>query len=159
MNNYRKHLDKTKFDLEEILTVTNCDFELGGIMNPFNQIGEGHILYENCKNLFPSFPYISRLDIQSYIYKDSFDQIFNNLQKEIISEISILVTTDSPYLIKSIDAQKFTGNELENLKEFQFYQKTVALHLCGLGDTLLDAFNKILSRFIGNEKLSQSMFK
>ncbi|MDG2448958.1 MAG: hypothetical protein P8M34_04955, partial [Saprospiraceae bacterium] len=38
LNNYRKHFDKTKYDLEEIFIVTESDYELGGIMNPFNQM-------------------------------------------------------------------------------------------------------------------------
>jgi len=148
LNNYRKHLDKTKFDLEEIFMVTSSDFELGGIMNPFNLMDGTTSMYEECKNHFSSFPYLSRIDIKTKIYQNHLDQILINLINEIVTEISDLQKVQNPQILESISENGFNIRDIDQLKEQRLYQKTVSLHLCGYGNIILDAFNKVLKEYM-----------
>lgn len=148
LNNYRKHFDKTKFNLEEIFIVTESDYELGGIMNPYNQMNIPEKVYEICKSSIPAFPYATRIDIKEIIYQQSVDALLENLLSEIKSEITQLFEQGNRYVQEAISERKFSLQILESIKTYSFYQKVVALHLCGYGLLISDSFNNILSKYL-----------
>ena len=148
LNNYRKHFDKTKYNLEEIFIVTESDYELGGIMNPYNQMTVPTSLYELCKSKIKAFPYATRLDLKELIYESSVNNIFETLIDEIHNEMNDLLESGNEHIRESISEGKFNVQNLEVFKSFQFYQKSIALHLCGFGDLIIDTFNNILTRYL-----------
>ena len=148
LNNYRKHFDKTKYNLEEIFIVTESDYELGGIMNPYNQMNIPSKVYDLCKSSIPAFPYATREDIKEIVYKQSVDNLFQGLLSEIFSEITHLFEKGDKFIKEAISEQKFSLQCLESIKVFPFYQKVVALHLCGFGTVISDSFNKMLSQYL-----------
>lgn len=148
LNNYRKHFDKTKYDLEEIFIVTESDYELGGIMNPFNQMTISNTLYDLCKAEIKAFPYATRLDLREIIYESSVKRIFNGLLNEIFKEITEILEGGNENIRQCISEKTFSVQNLEFFKTFQFYQKSVALHLCGFGDVVIDTFNQILEKYL-----------
>ncbi|MEE9371784.1 MAG: hypothetical protein V3V00_01900 [Saprospiraceae bacterium] len=148
LNNYRKHFDMTKFNLEEIFIVTESDYELGGIMNPFNQMSISSTLYNLCKSSIQSFPYVTRLKIKELIYQPSLEDIFMSLKNELFEELAALQQSSNEPIRESISQGFFNIQNLDLLKTFHFYQKTVALHLCGFGEVINDTFNNILNEYL-----------
>ena len=148
LNNYRKHFDKTKFNLEEIFIVTESDYELGGIMNPFNQMSIPGEVYDLCKSSIPAFPYATRLDLKELIYQSKINSLFEGLLMEIYSDLSALYDEGNQWILEATTEKKFSLQGLDGLKTHGVYQKTVALHLCGFGNVIFDSFNKVLSRFL-----------
>jgi len=133
--------------------VTSGDFELGGIMNPYNDIYNVSELLPKCKSLISSFPYISRNQIKTAVYKSPFDQIFYNLKEEITSDLLHLKQSKNLYILESIADNCFSIKTLKSLKNHFLYQKILALHLCGFGEFLQDAFNNILEYFLNKDAL------
>jgi hypothetical protein len=148
LNNFRKHLDRSKYDLEEIFMVTTSDFELGGIMNPYNEFGNVSQSMIEYRSLFSSYPYLSRLQIKTSIYEKELEEIVTNLEKEIISDFERLQKDHHPLILHSMANSSFTVATVKALQNHLFYQKAIALHLCGIGDILLDTFNYILDKYL-----------
>ncbi len=152
LNNYRKHFDKTKYDLEEIFIVTESDYELGGIMNPFNQMSIPNEIYDLCKTSISAFPYATRFDLQELIYRQKVELLFEELLYEITTEMKTLLESGNEFLQEAVVENKFTLQILDSVKVHPFYQKVVALHLCGFGNVIFDSFNKILQKYIADKK-------
>ncbi len=140
-------MDRSKYSLEELFLVSESDFELGGIMNPFNEMQDTSRPESDFKSLFTSWPYLSRHDIKICIYKPSLEEIFEKLVNEILRHLAILRESNNPHILESLTEGGFTIPRLKHLQDHVFYQKTLALHLCGFGDVVLDAFNRILRKF------------
>lgn len=150
LNNYRKHLDRSKYNLDEIFMATPDDFELGGILNPFNEMGSIQSLVHRYCGYFTSYPYLTRNDIKSHVYSFDFNSILTRLKDEAVEELNELQLKENHEVLEGIEANKFTVKNLKQLQEERFYHKTLSLHLCGFGDVMLDAFNRILARLTSN---------
>ena len=141
-------MDRSKYTLDEIFLVTEKDFELGGIMNPFNTIDGALPKSVHLHALFPSWPYLTRGDIKAKIYMPPFDEIFLKLENEIIHHLKILKQTGDSIFLECLSKGSFTIPTLKHLEKQVFYQKVIALHLCGFGDVMLETFNRMLTKYL-----------
>jgi len=140
-------MDRSKYSLDELFLVSESDFELGGIMNPFNLMQDISRSESEIAHHFSSWPYVSRNDIKMIVYRPSLDEIFENLEGEVLCHLSLLRESQNPYILQSLTEGSFSLTALKPLQEHVFYQKTLALHLCGFGEVVLHAFNIILDKF------------
>ena len=151
LNNYRKHFDKTKNNIEEIFIIAESDYELGGIMNPFNLMQIEPETYEAVKQGIHTFPYVTRIDLYRIIYSKKSKEISRNIIKEILTDFRS--SLDSCEGLKmAISKNAFCEESSELLKNNVVYQKLVSLHLCGYGLKLIDTFNFFLAIYFKRKR-------
>jgi len=151
LNNYRKHFDKTKHNLEEIFIITESDYELGGIMNPFNKFHPDQIIYDQVRQGIQTFPYVTRIDLNRIVYAKKVKELTKQITKEITSELRKNLETNTGIQM-AIRNREFCSSSIDNLKTLPVYQKVCSLHMCGYGLKLIDGFNHFLELYLKRYK-------
>ena len=151
LNNYRKHFDKTRHNLEEIFIVTESDYELGGIMNPFNQMAIDHEIYEQVRKGIQTFPYVTRIDLNKIVYSKQVKEIIKSLTKEIVTDFKSDIEINEGIQM-AVRNSTFCNQSIELIKSLPIYAKISAFHLCGQGLKLIDAFNHFLTLYLKKKR-------
>ena len=152
LNAHRRHFHTKIYDLNQTLSITPEDLTLSGILNPFGHFHDVDTIYRKMSQSIPNFPYLSRREILSYIYKEELNNIWSEMMHELfidLTEFCIEQKRPKDYFVSDT-------NVIHELYKFPIYQKITALHLCGLGGRLLDTFNYVFSRFRKYERQESS---
>lgn len=141
LNNFRRYFRISKMDMTEVLTITPIDFQVGGLLNPRNEMIPPEEHFHYCCSLMTCSPYMSREEIYHNFYKSGLDQILSGIKEEIIRD-----------MMNVFDGRaSFQGLNLSQrialLYKTDIHPKIVALHLCGIGSKLGDAFRYLLEAY------------
>lgn len=89
------------------------------------------------------FPYTHKSEIFSSFYYDKMSSIWSDIIHEICSDLEVY----SRHLKLPIRHFRPTHQVIHELSNTWIYDKISALHLCGLGEKLSDAFAYVFSSF------------
>lgn len=147
LHSYRKHFDQIKQDTFKTLLLSQKEFELGGILNPFGTFYNIPYQYKLACEKVPNFPYLTRKEIIKSFYSFHLNKIWNNLLHEVFSELTMMRLNQKRPLSYFVPTKKV----LHDLYRLPVYHKIAALHLCGMGGKLGDAFAYIFDLFTIHE--------
>ena len=143
LNAFRQHFASSKYSMDETIVLSKSDFELGGIGNPHASFEDPVVSFQRHALLIDHFPYLSRNEIvKAFYYSDLID-----IWKELLHELFIELENFCHQQKRNIDYLQPTTQVLHKLYSYPIYQKIMALHLCGLGNKMMDAFNFIFHQF------------
>jgi len=149
LNAHRRHFHHKLYDLDKTAPVSQEDFALGGILNPYGDFLDTHQSQLEAAEQIPSFPYLTRRDIIRVFYQEELSAIWSELMIEMFEDLSQFC----------IDHKRPRGyfqastQVIHELYSYPIYHKISSLHLCGLGEKLLDAFDYIFNLFRSYEEL------
>ena len=135
LNAYRLHFFENRFHHSDTIMLRESDFMLGGILNPTGVLREPQTLINHYRPLFSGFPYVRLNAIKSTVYHPLISDIVQRVLREIKLDIKTLA-----------HQRKLPVNTLNmtNMKNLSPYNKIAALHMCGLGLKLREAFDYFL---------------
>ena len=119
------------------------DFHLGGILNPFGDFHDPRLSYHHAASTIRHFPYLNRNEIHQHFYQPEIDRIWQNLMRELFVDLAHIQLE----LKRPLSYFQATTSVIHLLKVYPVYNKIAALHLCGLGAKLFDAFGHVFRRF------------
>ena len=135
LNSYRLHFYENHFDHPNTIVLSESDFMLGGILNPMGSLREPHQLINQYRPLFRGFPYVQLQSVKSKVYLPLISEILNRIHVEIKKDIqSVAIRRRIP--INTLN--------MTNLKNLPPYNKIAAVHMCGFGSKLREAFDYYL---------------
>ena len=151
---YRLHFHEHAQDLTETLVLTKRDFDLGGILNPFGKFFDSEDAYIKFGKTISNFPYLTRREIIGYVYKYELTKIWAELLSELYGDLSQYCVTHK----RTRDYFQATTKVIHDLSQYPIFNKISALHSCGLGGKLADAFEFIFSHFKDYERMADEPF-
>ncbi len=151
---YRCHFHNECYDLTETIVLTKRDFDLGGILNPFGKFFDTEEAYRTFNKSIANFPYLTRTEIIAYIYKYELTRIWAELLGELYGELSQFCITHK----RTRDYFQASTNVIHDLSQYPIFNKISALHTCGLGGKLADAFEFIFKNFKEYERLADEPY-
>lgn len=134
LNAYRKFFGQHKYDHDRMLVLTEKDFHLGGIMNPndFFVIPEhAFARYQSC---YVRFPCLTMRQIFELIYQTRLKSILLKVLQELRDDLAN----------SEEEGKDLFDFHIRKRNNTSLYPKIVALHLCGFGDKLKDAFRLVV---------------
>lgn len=143
LNAYRSHFDNKTEDDNLTKVYTERDFELGGILNPTADFGSSYEKINQALSLFPTYPYLTRANIWQTLYAPTLVDIFYKLLGEVFQNL----TTYSVYHKRPSSFFQSNTSVIRSLESSPCYGQIAALHMCGLGDKLGNAFDWVFSRY------------
>lgn len=143
LNAHRRHFHTKLFDLNKTMSIKPEDLSLGGILNPFGHFHDVDSMYRKMSQGIPNFPYLTRREILKYIYQEELNEIWSGMIYELFIDMTEFCVTQK----KSRDYFQSNTTVINQLYTFPIYQKITALHLCGLGNKLMETFEYIFDRF------------
>ena len=143
LNSYRRHFYSNTIEFSKTNVISKKDFELGGIMNPFDQFFDIDSVYRQSSQLINNFPYLTYREIQTQIYFQPIRQIWRELLTEVFLDLSSFCIATK----RSRDFFQAATPVLHEISSFPVYNKICALHSCGLGGKLSDAFAFLFEKF------------
>jgi|GEM_PF-3148071 len=150
LNAHRQHFQNKGHLMAETLSITAKDFELGGILNPRGLLDGIEARYYNAAKIVPNFPYLNRREVLQHFYHKELTIIWSEMMIELIHDLS-------SFCINTKRSQTYfttSTRVIHDLYPHPIYQKIAALHLCGLGSKLLDAFEYVFRLFKSQVKKS-----
>ena len=139
----RQHFCLYQDKLDEAIVVSPNDFNPGGIGNPYHHLDDPSLRYQQCARAIDHFPYISRMDLFEALYRNDLQKIWQNLLHEVIAELDHI----SRCRKVAIDGFRPTTEVVHKLYGHSVYQKICALHICGLGQKMMDAFSYVFDQY------------
>ncbi len=135
LNAYRRFSDYKIPSGKQFIVLSEKDFQLGGIMNPNDLFIIPHHAFAQYKSSYIHFPCLTKNQIFQLVYVERLREIFENIVSEISMEI-----------IKWKDFENIDSlfRIMKDGRAGTLYSKIVALHLCGFGEKLKDAFYLLL---------------
>ena len=143
LNAHRRHFHHKVYDLDKTLSVTQEDFSLGGILNPFGAFLDTKEAQIKASEKVPNFPYLTRRNILKAFYQEELSVIWSELLIELFEDLSEFCTANKRprgYFVA-------TTHVIHDLYNYPIYHKISSLHLCGLGEKLIDAFAYVFELF------------
>ena len=154
LNAHRSHFYSEPLDFYETIVISKSDFDLGGMMNPFGNFFDINHAYRQFGQSITNFPYLTRLEVLKYIYESDLSRIWVELLAELFGDLSEYCVVHK----RTRDYFKASTQILHELSNTMLFQKISALHSCGLGGKLLDAFDYVFKKFVEYEKLAAEPF-
>lgn len=141
LNAYRRHFEVNQVKLDKIVSISERDFFVGGILNPINEFFSPENAYCAMLKAQKCRPYMSYHEIYRFYYADYLSGVFSNITKEILRDIANFYqeVPGSTYNLKN--------ERIRMLNQTIVYPKIVALHLCGLGAKLSEAFEFMFDKY------------
>ena len=143
LNAHKDHYHSRRVDLKETISILPKDFQLGGLLNPSGYLLDIHQAYRECAMEIDNFPYLTRKAILKHFYLEKLQGIWSELLIELFSDLSAHCVTYK----RPVSYFNATKRVIHELYASPIYHKITALHLCGLGDKLSDAFDYIFRLF------------
>ena len=148
LNALRQHFHTKPVDWQKVLCLSPKDFALGGILNPHGQFLDCDQSFHQSAGEVPDFPYLKLTTVLRHFYAPHVKQIWADLLKELYIDLSHYCMAKKT----SREALVPTHAIMHSLYPYPAYQKIVALHLCGLGSKLSDAFAYVFHQFKSFER-------
>ena len=137
LNAYRHHFTSRFNKPQETIVLKKKDFQLGGIGNPHASFRDPQETYNLFSTHIPDFPYLTTSDILNAFYLNDLNTIWTGLLNELCCELDHFCLANKwpiEYLLADTKV-------IHQLYSYPVYQKITALHLCGLGQKVIDAFD------------------
>lgn len=143
LNTLRRHFPDPSHHNTEMITIEKSDCRLGGILNPHTLLQDEQFIYMDAGSRLDNFPYTHKSEIFSTFYFDKMSKIWTDLIQEICGDLEVY----SRHLKLPIRHFRPTHQIIHELSDTWIYHKISALHLCGLGAKLADAFAYVFRSF------------
>ncbi len=143
LNAHRQHFHTKACDLNETLSLSPNHYALGGILNPCGYLLDNNQAYHNSADEVNDFPFLTRRAILKYFYTEDMTTIWSELLVELFSDLSYFCVQHK----RSRDYFYPSKKVIHELYPNPIYHKISALHLCGLGGKLVDAFGYVFNQF------------
>lgn len=139
LNAYRRFFAREKYTPNISILIRETDFQLGGIMNPNDLFIIPSQAYSKYQSRYSSFPCLTMKQIRQLVYQKRLQQIATKIWDEVNQDIRSLKIEGADQLYRWLSRPTSAG---------EIYPKIVALHLCGLGEKLRDAFGLVLDYYL-----------
>ena len=149
LNAHRRHFHHKVYDLDKTISVTQEDFSLGGILNPYGEFLDTREAQLEAAEKAPSFPYLTRRSIIKAFYQEELSSIWSELLIELfedLSEFCVVNKRPKGYYVANTKV-------IHELYSYPIYHKISSLHLCGLGSKLIDAFDYVFELYKSYEEM------
>ena len=143
LNTLRRHFPDQSHHNVDMITVEVSDCDLGGILNPHTKLQDPQMIYMEAGRRLDNFPYTHKSEIFSTFYYDKMSEIWSDVIHEICGDLEVY----SRHLKLPVRHFEPTHQVIHELADVWIYDKISALHLCGLGSKLADAFAYVFSSF------------
>lgn len=147
LNACKKHFNPLKDNFAQILLITPMDFELGGIFNPSDEMIEPIFAYRQTSERIPDFPYLNKYQIIKHIYEDQLEMTFQKIVNEILFSIKKTLGCNDMNIARLFDTPSTSSKAIKLVEKTDVFQKINALHKCGVGDRLTDAFSWVFHKY------------
>ena len=143
LNTLRRHFPDQSHHNVDMITVEVSDCDLGGILNPHTKLQDPQMIYMEAGRRLDNFPYTHKSEIFSTFYYDKMSEIWSDVIHEICGDLEVY----SRHLKLPVRHFEPTHQVIHELADVWIYDKISALHLCGLGSKLADAFAYVFTSF------------
>lgn len=140
---HREHFHTKTTNLNETLSIVPKHFDLGGILNPCGYLVQSEEAYQQCAEELEHFPYLTRRAILRHFYQQELTTIWSELLLELFTDLSQFCVQHKLSRCYFVPNTKV----IHELYSYSLYHKIAALHLCGLGSKLCDAFDYVFKEF------------
>ncbi len=147
LNASRKHFNPHHDNFSQILLITPTDFELGGIFNPTDRMLEPIIAYKQAQERIPDFPYLTKSQIVKYIYQERLEITFQKVIHELLQTIKGTLGYNDTNISRLFDSGNTNARAMKLLQKTIIYKQINALHKCGVGNRLSDAFAFVFHKY------------
>lgn len=143
LNSYRSFFGSRKEDFQKVQPLQLEDFYIGGILNPSGEFIAASNRYMNCLKEIKSFPFLNKLEIHKYFYRGNLEDILYRMELELFRDIDgYLLQVQRP-----VSFLKSNTAVIRLLQKSSVHAKIAALHMCGLGEKLKNAFEIIFADY------------
>jgi hypothetical protein len=147
LNACKKHFDPIKDNFAQVILITPMDFELGGILNPEDQMIEPVSAYRKASERIPDFPYLNKYQILKYIYEERLEMTFQKIIQEVLASIKKTLGFNDFNIARLFDTPNTSSKAIKLIQKTDVYTKVNALHQCGVGNRLTDAFAWVFYKY------------
>jgi len=143
LHNTRRHYPSASDHNDSMMTLSISDCDIRGILNPLTELRPADDVYKYASLRLKSFPYTHKSEIFLHFYYEKITQIWSELIDEICTDLEAY-SRSLRLPIRHFTATHQTMHQLANTA---IYEKISALHMCGLGVKLIDAFDYVFEAF------------
>lgn len=147
LNACKRHFNPLKDNFAQIRLITPLDFEFGGIFNPTNQMIEPLDGYKQAQERIPDFPYLNQYQILKYLYQERLEVTFQKITQELLQTIKVSLGCNDLNIARLFDNPNTSSRAIKIIQSTDAYKKVHALHKCGLGNRLSDAFSWVFHKY------------
>ena len=147
LNACKRHFNPIKDNFAQIRLITPMDFEFGGIFNPTNQMIEPINGYKQAQERIPDFPYLNQYQILKYLYQERLEVTFQKITQELLYSIKSSLGCNDLNIARLFDNPSTSSRAIKVIQKTDVYKKVHALHKCGLGNRLADAFVWVFHKY------------
>lgn len=140
---YRKHFEGA-IELHRTCVYRPEDFLLGGILNPQSDYFDIREAYAEASHRIDSFPYMTMYEIRMHFYYGRILKIFDAMLFELYQGLSIYANQYH----RPISFFQTNAGSMRYLEGSPMYHQVVALHQCGLGRKLVNAFEYVFDGYV-----------
>lgn len=147
LNACNRHFSANDTSMAQIMIITPDDFELGGIFNPDNRMLEPIIAYRQTTERIPDFPYMNKYQILRHMYQDRLEVTFQQVVQELLRSIKQTLGYNDMNIANLFSRAETSSRAIQLLQKTDIYAKISALHKCGIGNRLSDAFAWVFYKY------------
>lgn len=147
LNASKKHFNPHKDNFAQVILLTPMDFELGGILNPCDKMIEPITAYRMASERIPDFPYLNKYQILKHLYEERLQVTFQKIIQEILVTIKKTLGYNDFNIARLFDAPTTSSKAIKLIQKTDVYTKINALHRCGVGNRLADAFAWVFHKY------------
>jgi len=141
LDNHKSHFSTRQRDWTESCSLSPEDFKLGGLLNPHGRLEDPDRAYVLATDDFPRYPIATWQDI----FKKYYVKELTHIWQEILVELCLDLHTYCHDQSKHAEELAANSSCIHQMSKYPIYQKITALHLCGLGDRMADAFDFVFT--------------
>ncbi len=147
LNAFKKHFNPHKDNFAQIRLITPDDFELGGIFNPTNIMVEPINGFRQAQERIPDFPYLNQYQILRILYQERLELTFQKITQELLYTIKGSLGCNDMNIARLFDNPDTSSRAIKIIQKTEVFKKVHALHKCGLGNRLSDAFAWVFHKY------------
>lgn len=136
LNGYKRHFTNPAEDKTIVRALSTEDFAIGGILNPSGDFLHCPTIFRECTSGIHSFPFLNKNEIYRYFYLEIFNRLMEKIEFELFRDLDSYLSQ----IQKPASFLRSGSNAIRSMQKSDVYNKIAALHMCGLGDKLRNAF-------------------
>lgn len=150
LNASKRHFNPRKDNFAQIRLITPIDFEFGGIFNPTNAMIDPIKGYRQAQERIPDFPYLNQYQILRHLYLERLEITFQKVTQEILETIKKTLGCNDLNIARLFDNPDTSTRAIKIMHNTDIYRQIHALHKCGVGNRLTDAFSWVFHKYLLN---------
>ncbi len=147
LNACKKHFNPTQDNFAQVRLISPQDFELGGIFNPDDHMIDPFTAYRQMSERIPDFPYLNKYQIIRYVYDEKLEVTFQRVIQELLHTIKRTLGVNDMNIARLFDGSATSARAIKLIQKTDIYRQVNALHKCGVGDRLSDAFAWVFHKY------------